>query len=64
LDSRRVNWRAVKNLVLAAYFLTAPDKQRKAMAEGRRWGRTTLAVEADDERRSDQGCLEDENGGS
>jgi len=35
LDSPRVNWRAVKNLVFAAYFLTAPDKQRKAMAEGR-----------------------------
>ena len=29
LDSTRVDWKAVKNLVLVAYFLTAPDKLRK-----------------------------------
>jgi hypothetical protein len=29
LDTPRVDWKAVKNLVLVAYFLTAPDKSRK-----------------------------------
>ena len=35
LDGARVDWKAVKNLVVAAYFLTAPDKLRKQSAEGR-----------------------------
>ena len=29
LDSPRVDWKAVKNLVFAAYFLTVPEKLRK-----------------------------------
>lgn len=29
LDTPRVDWKAVKNLVFVAYFLTAPDKLRK-----------------------------------
>ena len=29
LDSPRVNWKAVKNLVFAAYFLTAPAKRSR-----------------------------------
>jgi hypothetical protein len=29
LDSPRVDWKAVKNLVFAAYFLTMPEKLRK-----------------------------------
>lgn len=29
LDTARVNWTAVKTLVLAAYFMTAPDKLRE-----------------------------------
>jgi hypothetical protein len=29
LDTPRIDWKAVKNLVLVAYFLTAPDKLRK-----------------------------------
>lgn len=29
LDGRTVNWREVKNLAYAAYFLTAPDRPRK-----------------------------------
>ena len=35
LDSPRVNWKAVKNLVFAAYFLTAPDKLRRPSGGGR-----------------------------
>ena len=31
LDTPRVNWREVKNLALAAYFLTAPDSLRKRL---------------------------------
>jgi phosphoribosylglycinamide formyltransferase-1 len=30
LDTPRLDWRAVKNLALVAYFLTAPDSLRKA----------------------------------
>ena len=30
----RVNWTAVKNLVLAAYFMTAPSKLREQLKEG------------------------------
>jgi hypothetical protein len=29
LDTARVDWRAVKNLALVSYFLTAPDSLRK-----------------------------------
>ena len=36
LDSPRVDWKAIKDLVFAAYFLTAPDKLRKPPGEGRR----------------------------
>jgi len=35
LDSPRVNWNVVKNLVFAAYFLAAPDKVSK-QSRGRR----------------------------
>jgi len=31
LDIPRVNWREVKNLAFAAYFLTAPDSLRKTL---------------------------------
>jgi hypothetical protein len=31
LDTPRVNWREVKNLAFAAYFLTAPDSLRKRL---------------------------------
>jgi hypothetical protein len=34
LDCPRVDWKAVKNLVFAAYFLTAPDKLRGQSGEG------------------------------
>ena len=34
LDSPRVDWKAVENLVLTAYFLTAPDKLRGQSAKG------------------------------
>ena len=36
LDSPRVNWKAVKNLVFAAYFLTARDKLSKQSGEAGR----------------------------
>jgi hypothetical protein len=32
LDTRSVDWRAVKNLALAAHFLTAPDRLRRQTA--------------------------------
>ena len=32
LDTRAVDWRAVRNLAFAAYFLTAPDKLRRQIA--------------------------------
>jgi len=35
LDSPRVNWKAVKNLVSAAYFLTAPAKLSRQPAKSR-----------------------------
>jgi hypothetical protein len=35
LDSPRVNWKTVKNLVLAAYFLTAPDQLSKQSGRSR-----------------------------
>jgi hypothetical protein len=38
LDSARVDWTAVKNLVLAAYFMTAPSKLREQLKEGTRGG--------------------------
>ena len=31
LDTPRVNWREVKNLAFAAYYLTAPDSLRKTL---------------------------------
>ena len=34
LDSPRVDWRAVKNLLSVAYVLTAPDKLRRRPARG------------------------------
>ena len=34
LDSARVDWTAVKNLVLAAYFMTAPAKLREQLKQG------------------------------
>jgi len=34
LDSARVDWTAVKNLVLAAYFMTAPGKLREQLQHG------------------------------
>ena len=35
LDSPRVDWRAVKNLLSVAYVLTAPDRLRKQSGQGR-----------------------------
>jgi hypothetical protein len=35
LDSARMDWREVKNLLSVAYFLTAPDKGRKPSAPGK-----------------------------
>ena len=35
LDSPRVDWRAVKNLLSVAYVLTAPDKLHKQSAQGK-----------------------------
>ena len=35
LDSARVDWKTVKNLVFGAYFLTAPDKLRMQVVAGR-----------------------------
>jgi hypothetical protein len=35
LDSSRVDWRAVKNLLSMAYVLTAPDKLRKHSGQGK-----------------------------
>jgi hypothetical protein len=35
LDSPRVDWRAVKNLLSVAYVLTAPDKLRKQSGKGK-----------------------------
>ena len=35
LDSPRVDWRAVKNLLSVAYFLTAPDKLRMRLGQGK-----------------------------
>ena len=34
VDSRHVDWRAVKNLLSVAYVLTAPDKLRRQPAQG------------------------------
>jgi hypothetical protein len=34
LDTPRVNWREVKNLAFAAFFLTAPDRPKKAARVG------------------------------
>jgi hypothetical protein len=34
VDSRQVDWRAVKNLVSVAYVLTAPDTLRRQPAQG------------------------------
>jgi hypothetical protein len=34
LDSPRLDWRAVKNLLSVAYVLTAPDKLRKQSGQG------------------------------
>jgi hypothetical protein len=39
LDSPRVDWRAVKNLLSVAYVLTAPDKLRKRSGPGKATGR-------------------------
>jgi hypothetical protein len=39
LDTPRVNWRDVKNLAFAAYFLTAPDSLRKRPARAARRAR-------------------------
>ena len=39
LDSQRVDWKAVKRLVLAAYLLTAPDKLRTQSRKARSAGR-------------------------
>lgn len=36
LDSARVDWTAVKNLVLAAYFMTAPSQLRGQSKQGTR----------------------------
>ena len=35
LDTPRVDWKEIKNLVFVAYFLTAPDKLRKQHPWGR-----------------------------
>jgi hypothetical protein len=35
LDSARVDWKAVKNLLSVAYILTAPSKMRKQSAPGK-----------------------------
>jgi len=35
LDTPRVDWKMVKNLVLVSYFLTAPDKLRKQSRHGK-----------------------------
>jgi hypothetical protein len=35
VDSPRVDWRAVKNLLFVAYVLTAPDKLRKQSEQGK-----------------------------
>ena len=35
LDSPRVDWRAVKNLLSVAYVLTAPDNMRKGSRQGK-----------------------------
>ena len=35
LDSPRVDWRAVKNLLSVAYALTAPDKLREPSGQGK-----------------------------
>ena len=35
LDSSRVDWKAVKNLLSVAYVLTAPDKLRKPSRQGK-----------------------------
>ena len=35
VDSPRVDWRAVKNLLFVAYVLTAPDKLRKQSGQGK-----------------------------
>jgi hypothetical protein len=32
LDTPRIDWRQVKDLAFAAYFLTAPDRPRKGDA--------------------------------
>jgi hypothetical protein len=36
LDAARVDWAAVKNLVLAAYFMTAPSRLREQLRPGSR----------------------------
>jgi len=41
VDSRHVDWRAVKNLLSVAYVLTAPDTLRRQPAQG------TAALAAD-----------------
>lgn len=35
LDTPRVDWREVKNLVVVSYLLTAPDKLRKQPRQGK-----------------------------
>jgi hypothetical protein len=35
LDSSRVDWKAIKNLLSVAYVLTAPDKLRKPSRQGK-----------------------------
>ena len=49
LDSPRVDWRAVKNLLSVAYVLTAPDRLRK------RAGRGKAARRGDQRRRPTRG---------
>jgi len=39
LDSPRIDWRAVRNLLTVAYVLTAPEKARKRSGRGKAAGR-------------------------
>ena len=39
LDTPRIDWRAVKNLLTVAYVLTAPEKARKRSGRGKAAGR-------------------------